>query len=149
MPPPSPQDAFRWVLAEPLVADGATEQLQRIRFLSQKNLADLLASPSPEEAAAAAATALRTAQPPLQPSPSAGEGAAAAGTAHSHEAWERDVHHRAEEAADGAQRRREEALRLYLAATGAPVLVPHGCSAGAGRAPSSVSARAPLPALPA
>eukprot|EP00887_Chlorella_sp_A99_P003338 scaffold26.g3338.t1 len=37
------QADFRWVLAEPLVEAAATEQLQRIKFLSLKNLAELLA----------------------------------------------------------------------------------------------------------
>ncbi|KAL4539362.1 hypothetical protein Ndes2437B_g02257 [Nannochloris sp. 'desiccata'] len=38
--------AFRSVLSDQLVIDGATEQLQRLRFLSLKNLAGVVASPS-------------------------------------------------------------------------------------------------------
>lgn len=40
------QAAFRLVLSDQLVIDGATEQLQRLRFLSLKNLAGVVASPS-------------------------------------------------------------------------------------------------------
>jgi hypothetical protein len=40
------QAAFRSVLSDQLVIDGATEQLQRLRFLSLKNLAGVIASPS-------------------------------------------------------------------------------------------------------
>ena len=113
------QAALRWVLAEPLVESPATEQLQRIKFLSLKNLAGLLAQPARAGAPGAAAAADRAGAGGAAAAGLVGPqaaGAAEAGGPGVGAPGQLRQQGQQEGQQQGEGEQRDEALRLYCAA---------------------------------